>query len=56
MEDFKKNDSQVEDQIPKRNNKSPNFLSRLIREALSIFFWGYVIIKLFVFDIDYIVN
>lgn len=36
----------------KRPNKIVSFLSNLIREILAIFIWGYVIAKLFVFDID----
>jgi len=34
------------------NNKVVSFLSALIRELLAIFCWGYVITKLFVFDVD----
>lgn len=39
---------------PKKENRLVNMISWVIREFLAIFIWGYVITKLFVFDIDVI--
>src|SRR5215207_8408620 len=40
------------DQQSKKQNKISIVFFNLVREVLAIFVWGYVITKLFIFDID----
>lgn len=45
-------ENQKDNQQSKKKNEILSFLSKLIREVLAVLIWGYVITKLFIFDVD----